>query len=233
MKIALIGGTGDIGIGFALRFAPAHEIIIGSRKADKAVESAKDLLARINVQTKIWGTDNESAIKAGEVVVLCVPYEHLASVTSDMKGSYSGQVVISPVVPMAYTGKLFSFTPPAEGSAAMQARSLLPGDVRIVSAFHTICAAALQDRERVLHGDVMICGDDKEAKDLVAGLVREVKNLRPLDAGPLEASSMVESLTPMLLNIARRNKIKDAGIKIIQERPVLESISEPKCPKTT
>lgn len=220
MKIALVGGTGDIGAGFALRFAPAHEIIIGSRKADKAVESAKDLLAKTNGEGKIWGTDNGSAIKEGEVVILCVPYEHLVSVTSDLKDSYSGQLVISPVVPMAYTGKLFSFTPPSEGSAAMQARSLLPENIRLVSAFHTICAAALQDMKRTLQGDVMICGDDKDAKDLASGLIREVKNLRPLDAGPLQASSMIESLTPMLLNIARRNKIKDAGIKIIQEWPV-------------
>lgn len=219
MKIALVGGTGDIGMGFALRFAPAHEIIIGSRKADKAVESARDLLTKTNGQGKIWGTDNGSAIKAGEVVVLCIPYEHLVSVTTDLKDSYSDQLVISPVVPMAYTGKYFSFTPPAEGSAAMQARALLPEKVRLVSAFHTICAAALQDRERVLQGDVMICGDDKDAKDLASGLVREVKSLRPLDAGPLQASSMIESLTPMLLNIARRNKIKDAGIKIVQEWP--------------
>lgn len=219
MKIALVGGTGDIGMGFALRFAPAHEIIIGSRKADKAVESAKELLAKAGEAAKISGTDNGSAIKEGDVVILCVPYEHLVSVTSDLKDSYSGQLVISPVVPMAYTGKLFSFTPPAQGSAAMQIKSLLPEGTKLVSAFHTICAAALQDTARTLQGDVMICGDSKDVKEQAAGLVREVKNLRPLDAGPLQASSMIESLTPMLLNIARRNKLKDAGIKIIQEWP--------------
>jgi NADPH-dependent F420 reductase len=119
---------------------------------------------------------------------------------------------------MSYNGKHFAFTPPAEGCAALQAQSLLPGGTRIVSAFHTICAAALQDRSRELQGDVMICGDDIESKEVVAGLVREVKALRPLDAGPLSASGLIESLTPMLLNVARRNKIKDAGIKIIQER---------------
>jgi hypothetical protein len=216
MKIALVGGTGDIGQGFALRWAPAHEIIIGSRKADKAIEAAKELSSKSG--GKIWGTDNGAAIAAAEVVVLCVPYEHLVSVTSDLKDSYASQVVISPVVPMVYSGKYFDFRPPAERSAAAQARSLLPATVRLVSAFHTICAAALQDKERALQGDVLICGDDKEAKDLVAGLVREVKSLRPLDAGPIDVSGQVESLTPMLLNVARRNKLKDAGIRIIQER---------------
>jgi 8-hydroxy-5-deazaflavin:NADPH oxidoreductase len=219
MKIALVGGTGDIGMGFALRWAPEHEIIIGSRKADKALESAKELLARTGGQGKIWGTDNGSAIKAGEIVVLCVPYEHLRSVTADLKDSYTDQLVVSPVVPMAYTGKLFAFTPPSEGSAAVQARAWLPEKVRLISAFHTICAAALQDTQRSLQGDVFICGDDPEAKELVKGLAREVKNLRPLDVGPLAASGMIESLTPMLLNVARRNKIKDAGIKIVQEKP--------------
>jgi NADPH-dependent F420 reductase len=217
MKIALVGGTGDIGSGFALRWAKRHEIIIGSRKADKALESAAKVREVLG-EGKVSGTDNKSAVESADLVVLCVPHEHLISVTRDLKGSYMSQIVVSPVVPMSYNGKHFAFTPPAEGCAALQAQSLLPNGTKLVSAFHTICAAALQDSSRELQGDLLICGDDNEAKELVAGLVREVKNLRPLDAGPLSASSLVESLTPMLLNVARRNKIKDAGIRIIQER---------------
>lgn len=217
MKIALVGGTGDIGSGFALRWAKRHEIIIGSRKTDKALESAAQVREVLG-EGKVSGTDNKSAVESADLVVLCVPHEHLISVTRDLKGSYMSQIVVSPVVPMSYNGKHFAFTPPAEGCAALQAQSLLPNGTKLVSAFHTICAAALQDSSRELQGDLLICGDDNEAKELVAGLVREVKNLRPLDAGPLSASSLVESLTPMLLNVARRNKIKDAGIRIIQER---------------
>jgi NADPH-dependent F420 reductase len=217
MKIALVGGTGDIGTGFAVRWAANHEIIIGSRKADKAKESAAAALALLGERGNVWGTDNGSAIAAAEVVVLCVPYEHLVSVTSDLKASYRDQLVISPVVPMSYNGKFFEFNPPAEGSAAMQAKSLLPG-LQIVSAFHTICAAALQTLHRELNADVFICGDEPEAIDLVAGLTQEIKSLRPLKVGPLAASALVESLTPMLLNVARRNKIKDAGITIVSER---------------
>jgi NADPH-dependent F420 reductase len=216
MKIALVGGTGDIGNGFAMRWAAGHEIIIGSRKAEKALDSAAQVLEMLG-GGKVCGTDNKSAVESADVVVLCVPYEHLGSVTTDLRSSYSDQLVVSPVVPMSYNGKYFVYTPPPEGSAALQAKALLPDGLKIVSAFHTICAAALQDRSRALRGDVMICGDDQESKDLVAGLVNEVKDLRPLDAGPLSVSSLVESLTPMLLNVARRNKIKDAGIKIIQE----------------
>lgn len=219
MKIALVGGTGDIGTGFALRWAANHEIIIGSRKADKAIESALIVTEALDGGNRnIWGTDNGAAIKAAEIVVLCIPYEYLASVTSDLKDSYSSQVVVSPIVPMTYNGKFFQFDPPKEGSAAMQAKSLLPEGLNIVSAFHTVSAAALQDVDRELRADVPICGDDEESINLVSGLIQEIKNLRPLKAGPLEVSSIIENLTPMLLNVARRNRIKDAGIKIISER---------------
>lgn len=219
MKIALVGGTGDIGMGFALRWAANHEIIIGSRKAEKAVESAlkvTEILGGGNMN--VLGTDNGAAIEAADVVVLCVPHEYLTSATLDLKDSYSSQVVISPVVPMSYNGKFFQLDPPKEGSAAMQAKLLLPEGMRVVSAFHTVCAVALQDVDRELRADVPICGDDEESINLVSGLIQEIKNLRPLKAGPLAVSSMIESLTPMLLNVARRNKIRDAGIKIISER---------------
>jgi NADPH-dependent F420 reductase len=217
MKIALVGGTGDIGTGFAVRFMQNHEIIIGSRKIDKARESAAAVMQLPGALGNVWGTDNGSAVAAADVVLLCVPHENLNSVTSDLLASYNSQLVISPVVPMSYNGKFFQFNPPAEGSAAMQVKSLLPEGMRIVSAFHTICAAALQASDRVLKADVLICGDDAEAIEIAVGLTGEIKSLRPLRAGPLATSSLVESLTPMLLNVARRNKIKNAGITIVSE----------------
>jgi NADPH-dependent F420 reductase len=218
MKIALVGGTGDMGTGFAVRWAANHEIIIGSRKAEKAEESAALVNKLLASDGKVQGTDNGSAIALADVVVLCVPYEHLVSVTQDLREFYSSQLVISPVVPMSYNGKFFEFNPPKEGSAALQARALLPEGMRIVSAFHTICAAALQRKDQELETDVFICGDDPDAVSLVSGLGQEIKKLRPLNVGPLAASALVESLTPMLLNVARRNKIRDAGIKIVSER---------------
>jgi hypothetical protein len=218
MKIALVGGTGDIGTGFAVRWAANHEIIIGSRKADKAEEGAAAVTQILGPGASVRGTDNASAIASSDVAVLCVPFESLQSVTAGLKNSYSGQVVVSPVVPMSYNGKFFQYSPPPEGSAAQQARSLLPEGTRIVAAFHTICAAALQAKERVLKADTLLCGDDPEALEIVSGLAREIRNLRPLKIGPLEASCLVESLTPMLLNAARKNKIRDAGIRIVSER---------------
>jgi NADPH-dependent F420 reductase len=218
MKIALVGGTGDIGTGFAVRWGQKHDIIIGSRNVGKARESAAAVLQLLGTAADVQGTDNDSAVAAADVVVLCVPYEHLAFVTADLKDSYKSQLVISPVVPMIYNGKFFLYNSPPEGSAALQARSLLPESVRLVSAFHTICAAALQDIDKIMKGDAFICGDDAEALDIVMELAGEIKSLRPLNAGPLAASPMVESLTPFLLNVARKNKIKDAGIAIVSER---------------
>jgi len=218
MKIALVGGTGDIGTGFAVRWGQKHDIIIGSRNVGKARESAAAVLQLLGTAADVQGMDNDSAVAAADVVVLCVPYEHLAFVTADLKDSYKSQLVISPVVPMIYNGKFFLYNSPPEGSAALQARSLLPESVRLVSAFHTICAAALQDIDKIMKGDAFICGDDAEALDIVMELAGEIKSLRPLNAGPLAASPMVESLTPFLLNVARKNKIKDAGIAIVSER---------------
>ncbi len=217
MKIALVGGTGDIGTGFAVRWGQKHEIIIGSRNVDKAEESAAAVLQLFGA-ADVRGMDNAAAIAMADVVVLCVHYGHLAFVTADLIDSYKRQLVISPVVPMIYNGRFFLYDPPAEGSAAMQARLLLPDDVKVVSAFHTICAAALQDVKRVMKADVFICGDDAAAIDTVVELAGEIKSLRPLKAGPLAVSPMVESLTPFLLNVARKNKIKDAGIAIVSER---------------
>jgi hypothetical protein len=207
MKIALVGGTGDIGTGFAVRWGQKHEIIIGSRNVDKARESAAAVLLLLGEVGNVQGTDNASAIATADVVVLCVPYEHLASVTAGLSEAYKSQLVIQ-------------YLPPIEGSAALQARSLLPKGVRVVSAFHTICAAALQDIDRVMKADAFICGDDAEDIDITAQLAGEIKSLRPLNAGPLAVSSMVESLTPFLLNVARKNKIKDAGIAVVSERKI-------------
>ncbi|MFZ2470879.1 MAG: NADPH-dependent F420 reductase [Methanothrix sp.] len=218
MKIALVGGTGDIGTGFAVRWGQTHEIIIGSRNVDKAREGAAVVMQLLGAVGNVQGTDNASAIAAADVVVLCVPYEHLASVTTGLFDSYKSQLVISPVVPMTYNGKFFQYNPPAEGSAALMARSLLPKSVRVVSAFHTICAAALQNIGRIMKADAFICGDDAQAIDVAVNLAGEIKSLRPLSAGPLAVSPMLESLTPFLLNVARKNKIKDAGIAVVSER---------------
>ncbi|MGB9901461.1 NADPH-dependent F420 reductase [Methanothrix sp.] len=219
MRVALVGGTGDIGNGFAVRWSPHYEVIIGSRKAERARESAADLgkyMRSLGIDTVLYGTDNANAIMDSDVVVLCVPPESLSMVTSDLRDCYSDQIVISPVVPMARTNH-FEYRPPPEGCAAFLVKSSLPASVRVVSAFHTIPARSLMDAERILRFDVPICGDDKDAKDVVAEMCRKIRDLRPLDAGPLSVSHQVEGLTPLLLNIARLNKMRRVGVQFVQE----------------
>jgi len=219
MKIAVVGGTGDCGQGFVKRWAKEHEIIIGSRRADKAEDTAGELtsfLKEWGVDARIRGMDNGCAIEASEIVVLSIPYKFIESMTSDLKESYSDQIVISPVVPMARVDKHFEYTPPAQGSAALLVKDLLPTSVKVVAAFHTISYAAFQDLDRTVGGDIVIVGDDPVAKEVASNLVRIVKDLRPLDGGPLKVAAQVEGLTPLLLNISRLNKVKNAGICVVE-----------------
>lgn len=219
MKIAVVGGTGDCGQGFIKRWAKEHEIIVGSRRAEKAEETAESLtsfLREVGVDARIRGMENGEAVEASEIVVLSVPYKFVESMTADLAESYSDQIVISPVVPMARVEKHFEYTPPVQGSAALLVRELLPSKVKVVAAFHTISYAALQDLEKPVGGDVLIAGDDPESKEVVADLVRIIEDLRPLDGGPLKLAAQMEGLTPLLLNISRLNRVKNAGISVIE-----------------
>jgi len=218
MKIAILGGTGSIGGGLALRWATTHEIIIGSRKFDKAQLTAdeyrKVLEESSDKSCSIYGCLNADAVKEAEVIVLSVPYEHAVSTIETIRHNLEQQIIVSIVVPMekAY---FFKYLPPGAGSAAMEIKLLLPEGVKLVSAFHNIPARKLYMTEYKLDMDVFICGDDNEANGVVCKLVRDIHKLRPLIAGPLEVSSMVESLTPLLVNLAIFNKKKHLGIKCI------------------
>jgi NADPH-dependent F420 reductase len=219
MKIAVVGGTGDCGQGFVKRWAKEHQIAIGSRSAEKAEETAGELTTFFKergIDARIKGMENGSAIEASEIVVLSIPYKFIESMTADLAKSYTDQIVISPVVPMARADKHFEYTPPAQGSAALLVKDLLPSSVKVVAAFHTISYSAFQDLDRRIVGDVLIAGDDPEAKEVVADLVRIVKDLRPLDGGPLKLAAQMEGLTPLLLNISRLNKVKNAGICVVE-----------------
>ncbi len=216
MRIAILGGTGSIGEGFACRWAQNHEIYIGSRKPEKAREAAnayKCELTEKGFQCKISGFDNENAVRHADIVVLSVPHKTLEPLLQSLKPVFKDQIVISLVVPMT-KNEWFHYTPPPEGSAAVQVQRLLP-DVPVVSAYHNVSAKKLCSLDRTIEGDVVVCGDDEESKKIVMELTREIKNLRPLDGGPLEMSYMIESLTPFLLNLAKRNNIHNLGVKFV------------------
>lgn len=218
MKIAILGGTGSIGEGFALRWAGKHDIVVCSREAERAEKAAEEyagtLMSKRLFCCGITGCTSEAGIKDVDVVVLSVPYEGVTSLLKSLKPHFKNQIVISLVVPMK-KNRWFEYTPPKHGSAALEIRDTLPKSVKVVSAYHNVSAKKLANLDMTLDYDVVVCGDDEDAKKKVMELTKEIKNLRPLDGGGLDSSYMIESLTPFLINLALRNGLSDIGVKFV------------------
>ncbi len=219
MKIALLGGTGDIAEGLVLRWCKAgHEIFVGSRSDEKAKTIAgeyMDKLKEIGMETEIHGMPNADAAASAEVIIISIPPEYAASTISQIKDSITDQVVVSPVVPMAKEGKSFVFSPPAQGSSALEIKDALPETAKLVSAYHNLPAKELSKIDMELDYDVVMCGDDDEAKEVVKGLTEDMPNLRALDAGPLEVSAMIEAMTPLIVNLNIRYKPQHFSVKFV------------------
>lgn len=219
MKIAILGGTGKMGEGFACRWAPRHEIYIGSRDKVKADEAANDYTQKLMSHGKkchISGMGNKSAAKNADIIVLAVPYDVAIDLVKHIQDVLKDQTIISIVVPMTKTVNQLEYIPPIEGCGASHIRSIIKSPtVKIVSAYHSISYNKLSNLGLRIECDVLICGDDIEAKKIVMNLTREINNLRPLDGGSLCESHNVEFLTPFLINIARRNGLSDLGIKFV------------------
>jgi len=212
-----------------MRWAGEHDVIIGSRGADRAEKCAQEISSMLRergIEALIEGMENCKAIEESDLVVLSLPYKSARPMVKDLKDSFRDQIVVSPVVPMTRVGKRFDYTPPAEGSAALMFRDLLPPSVKVVAAFHTISAPSLHNLERTLEGDVLIAGDDCGSKRVTAELVRIIEHLRPLDAGELKVSAQIEGLTPLLLNLSKvdGNGIKCPGIAIVLSCPTEKKI---------
>lgn len=219
MKIALLGGTGDIAEGLVLRWSKAgHEIFIGSRSDEKAKGIAAEYVEKLKglgIEPRIHGMPNADAAKQAEVVIISIPPEHAAATVAQIKDSFTDQVVVTPVVSMKREGKAFIFNPPAQGSSALEIREALPQTAKLVSAYHNLPAKELSEIDRTLDYDVVICGDDDGAKEVVKKLTEDMPNLRVLDAGSLDVSSMIESMTPLIVNLNVRYKPQHFSVKFI------------------
>ena len=214
MKIGIVGGTGDIGEGMAIRLSPQFDVIVGSREKEKAESACKlgiETLKKRGQKCSLTGVSNQEAVDNAEIVILAIPFRHLLLTLETLHG-FEGKIVISPVNPMEKKD-FFTFVPPSEGSAALLVKRLLPPTARICTAFNTIAANRWKLLEEELDYSVPVCGDDSEAKQQVMEIVNRISKLHAYDAGPLAASPLIESLTPLLLNIARYNKIRDVGIQ--------------------
>lgn len=211
MKIAVLGGTGDEGFGLGCRWAAAgHEIVIGSRLAEKGAKAAADMLAHVP-QANVTGTDNLSAAQQAEVVVLSVPYAAQQATLEAVKGALADKLLITVVAPTgekaARVYRLLSGL-----SAAEEAQQQAPA-ARVVAAFQNIGAHHLPDLSHELDCDVLICGEKKADKDVVMALCRDA-GLRGVNAGALQNARAVEELTAVLIAINIIYKVPGAGIRI-------------------
>jgi NADPH-dependent F420 reductase len=215
-SVSIIGASGALGQGLALRWAQAGvPLVLGSREAERAVEAAAAVVAVVP-GAAAEGVDNAAAAAASPVVVLSVPFSAQAKTVKQIAESLTpGQLVIDATVPLAAQvgGKPTQILGVWQGSAAQQAASLLPEGVAIVSALHTVSAAMLSDLDHGFDEDVLVCGDVKEEKAIASELIETISGLRAVDAGRLENSRITESLTALMIGINIRNKAH-AGIRI-------------------
>jgi NADPH-dependent F420 reductase len=214
--VCIVGATGALGFGLALRLGQAGvPIVIGSRDAGRAHEAVQRAAARVPGGS-FSGAENADAVQGAEIVILSVPFRNQSENLTNLKEALRpGQLLVDGTVPLAAAvgGKATRTLAVWQGSAAQQAREMVPDGVRVVSAFHTVSAALLTDLDHTLDEDVLICGDKRADKQELAALVEQIAGLRPVDCGPLEMARIVESLTPLIISINVRNKVR-AGIKI-------------------
>jgi NADPH-dependent F420 reductase len=219
MDVAVIGGTGEEGFGLTLRLGRAgHHVIIGSRSAEKGAGAAHEATELLGAGSSIDGTTNEEAASAAEVVAVTVPFAGQADIYRAIKSAIpSGTIVLDATSPLATAvgGKAWQVVRPWHGSAAEQAKAILTQGVRMVAGFHTIAGDALQNLDVPLESDVLVCGDDAEAKAIIGSLVDGIPNLRWVDCGTLSMARIAETMTALLVSVNRTYKMRDSGFRIV------------------
>jgi NADPH-dependent F420 reductase len=215
-KIAVLGGTGPEGTGLANRLARAGEhIVIGSRHAQRAQETAAGLREQIGASAQIEGTDNASAAAQCEVALLTVPFSGQAALLKQLKTVWRpGTMVIDTTVPLAASvgGTPTRMLGVWQGSAAEAAKELLPQGVTIAAAFHNLSAELLAGTAPV-ECDVLVCSDDEKAKQTATQLAAKIPGVRALNGGKLENARIVESVTALLIGLNIRYKVHSAGLR--------------------
>lgn len=213
-RITVIGGTGPQGKGLAYRFANAgHSVTLGSRSSERAEAAATEITARLDGGT-VAGAANQDALLDADVVILAVPYQGHAALVDGIRTDLASKIVISCVNPLGFD-KTGPFALDVEDrSAAEEAQRLAPA-ARLVGAFHHLSAANLWgDAELLSHEDVLVCGDDPDAKEVVADLARSITGRKGIDAGPLRMARQLEPLTGVLISINKRYKVR-SGISVV------------------
>lgn len=207
--IAVIGGTGPQGKGLAYRFAAAgHPVVLGSRSSDRAADAAQEVCDHVGGAAAVTGTDNLSAAASCPIVLLAVPYAGHRELVAELAPALADKVVISCVNPLGFDKQGAFGLGVEDGSAAEELRALAP-TAKVVGAFHHLSAVSLWEHEGLLeHEDVLLCGDDRGANELVAALAVAVTGRPGIDGGVLRVARQLEPLTAVLININRRYKTR-------------------------
>jgi len=209
--LAIIGGTGALGSGLAVRWAAAgYSVVLGSRSREKAEAAAREIEPG-NGAPPVRGDSNEGAARAGDIVVIAVPFSSHDSTLDEIKDAVTGKIVVDAVVPLV-PPKVSLVQLPAQGSAAQMAQARLGEGTRVVSAFHHVGAAKLRAGGAV-DCDVLVFGNDRAARDAVIALAEAI-GTRGIDGGPIANAVAGEALTSILIGINRRYKVDCAGIRI-------------------
>jgi hypothetical protein len=215
-QVTVIGGSGALGTGLALRLAAAEvPVVIGSRDEGRAQEAAQRIADQLP-DAQIQGLANGPAAEASEIVFLCVPFRNQSETLTNLKNHLrEGQLLVDATVPLAaaVSGKATRMLGVWQGSAAQQAQEMVPDGVRVVATLHTVNAPGLKDLNATLDEDVLICGDKKADKARVAALIDLIPGLRAVNGGSLEAARIAESLTALLIGVNARYKTH-AGIRL-------------------
>jgi len=212
LEIAVLGGTGAEGSGIALRLAKAgHRVWIGSRDAEKAAGVCTELGALVPGAVLRPATYRDAAA-AASVVILTVPYAAQQAVVQDVRPALSGKILVDATVPLV-PPKVARVQLPEGDSAVAAIQQLLGDEVRVVAAFQNVSAHHLRDLDHTPECDVLVCGNDVEARTVVIGLAKDM-GLRGVHAGVIENAAAVEALTSVLIAINKRYKVAGAGIRI-------------------
>jgi NADPH-dependent F420 reductase len=224
MRIGIIGGTGGMGEGFALRWCFTHDVIIGSRDAQRAKQAADNYIKTAleaygkSITGNITGDDNFELAKNCDLIILSVPYENIESTCNKLHQTIRDNcIIVSPIVPMSKNQAGFIYIPfeQTRRAAACMVADALPPRSRVISAFHSISEVKLRNVKESLDADTFVCGDDINTVSRVKSLISEINGLRAIYLGPLSMTYQAEILTPMLLNAAKMNKMKNPAIRLV------------------
>lgn len=214
MKLAFVGGTGPEGLGLAMRFAhKGHEIAIGSRSTERGEEGAAKVREKVPAAVATGGA-NADILGDADVVFLTFPYSGQAATLEGLGSALDGKIVCNVVAPLEFQQGVGAVALQVEGNSALQEAIKQLPNARVVSAFQNMSAEELQELEHPVNADVLVCGRDVEAKEIVIGLANEIAGCRGIDAGGPSQSRYVEMLTSLLINLNRKHKTQ-TSIKLV------------------